>query len=39
MLEKLDLTANEVHLYSRNENGVDFKRTDYLLDKDYIRHK
>ena len=38
MLEKLDLMAKEVHIYSRNENGADFNKTDYLFDKYYIRH-
>lgn len=39
LLESLNLKSNDIHLYSRNANGLDFKQTDYLYSKNYILHK
>jgi len=36
LLEVLELKAKEIHLYSRNVNGVDFVQTKYLRSKNYI---
>ncbi len=36
MLETLNLNANEIHIYSRNEK--EFYKTKYLFKKNYIRH-
>ena len=38
LLELLDLKTKEIHLYSRNVNGFDFKNTEYLRSKNYILH-
>ena len=39
MVETLELAAKELHIYSRNVNGDDFVQVDYLLGKNWIKHK
>lgn len=38
LIEILELKAREIHLYSRNAKGKDFKQTEYLRSKNYILH-
>lgn len=38
LLDTLNLSTDDLHLYSRNDNGIDWKKTDYLLEKNYILH-
>lgn len=39
LLETLDLSTDDINIYSRNNNGADFKQTEYLFKKNYIKHK
>lgn len=39
LLEVLDLSADEVHLYSRHPDEIGFPYTDYLQTKPYILHQ
>ena len=38
LLETLNVT-NDIHLYSRREDGADYKQTEYLRSKEYNLHK
>lgn len=38
LLEILELSTNDVHIYSRYNKYADFYKTDYLFNKKYIRH-
>jgi len=39
MLETLELSTNDIHVYSRKgENGKDFNKVDYLFNLKYIKH-
>ena len=39
MIETSKTSARELHIYSRNVNGDDFKQVDYLFGKKWIIHK
>jgi hypothetical protein len=38
LLELLNLSAKEVHIYARKEEGGNFPYVDYLMTKNYILH-
>lgn len=38
LLEILELSTDDVHIYSRYNKSSDFNKTDYLFDKKYIKH-
>ena len=38
MLEILELSTNDIHVYSRNENGKDFIKVDYLFNLKNTKH-
>lgn len=38
LLESLDLKAENIHLYGRNDGGSEFPKTTYLHSKNYILH-
>ena len=38
MLETLELSTEDIHVYSRNENGRDFIKVDYLFNLKYTKH-
>jgi glycosyltransferase involved in cell wall biosynthesis len=38
LLETLNLSTDDINIYSRNVNGYDFEQTEYLFKKKYIRH-
>lgn len=39
LLEILELSTKDIHLYSRNVNGLDFKDIEYLFNIDFKKHK
>ena len=38
LLETLELSTDNIHVYSRNENGKDFIKVDYLFKMKYAKH-